>query len=76
MSDLFNDEWMKKFQQEWNGEPELSGELEKIGFNSVIGYGFKGDDKAAGYIRVENGKVTEIWGARDGLGGKNQGPRE
>ncbi len=59
MSVLFNDEWMKKFQNEWNNEPELSGELEKIGFNSVIGYGFKGDDKAAGYIKVENGKVTE-----------------
>ena len=65
MADLFSDEWMKKFQQEWNNEPELSDALGKIEFNSVIGYGFKGDDKAAGFIKVENGKVTDA-GSYDG----------
>lgn len=65
MADLFSDEWMKKFQQEWNEEPELSSALEKIEFNSVIGYGFKGDDKAAGYIKVENGKVTDAGSYQD-----------
>lgn len=65
MADLFSDEWMKKFQQEWNNEPELSDALQKIEFNSVIGYGFKGDDKAAGFIKVENGKVTDA-GSYDG----------
>ena len=59
MAELFSDEWMKKFQSEWNNEPELSGALEKIEFNSVIGYGFKGDDSAKGFIKVENGKVTD-----------------
>ncbi|MBC8212118.1 MAG: SCP-2 sterol transfer family protein [Gammaproteobacteria bacterium] len=62
MTELFSDEWMKKFQQEWNNEPELSGALEKINFSSVIGYGFKGADKASGFIKVENGKVTEAGG--------------
>ncbi len=65
MADLFSDEWMKKFQEEWNNEPELSGALEKIDFNSVIGYGFKGDNSAKGYIKVENGKVTDA-GQYDG----------
>ena len=65
MADMFSDEWMKKFQQEWNNEPELSDALGKIEFNSVIGYGFKGDDKAAGFIKVENGKVTDA-GSYDG----------
>ncbi len=65
MADLFSDEWMKKFQEEWNNEPELSGALEKIEFNSVIGYGFKGDNSAKGYIKVENGKVTDA-GQYDG----------
>ena len=65
MADLFSDEWMKKFQQEWNSEPELSDALEKIEFNSVIGYGFKGDDKAAGFIKVENGKVTDAGSYED-----------
>ena len=62
MSDLFSDEWMKKFQQEWNAEPELSDALEKIEFSSVIGYGFKGDDSASGFLKIENGKVTEAGG--------------
>ncbi len=65
MSDLFSDEWMKKFQQEWNDESELAGELEKIEFSSVIGYGFKGDNQPSGFIKVENGKVTEA-GQYDG----------
>ena len=65
MADLFSDEWMKKFQEEWNAEADLSDELAKIGFSSVIGYGFKGDDQAAGYIQVEDGKVTEA-GKYDG----------
>jgi putative sterol carrier protein len=65
MSELFSDEWMKKFQQEWNNEADLSGALEKIGFNSVIGYGLKGEDKPRGYIKVENGQVTDA-GAYDG----------
>ena len=65
MSELFSDAWMKKFQQEWNNEPDLSGALEKIGFNSVIGYGLKGEDAARGFIKVENGKVTDA-GAYDG----------
>ena len=37
---LFDDTWMKGFQEQWNAEPALFGALEKINFNSVIGYGF------------------------------------
>ena len=58
MSDLFSVDWMGQFQQQWNANDELSGALEKIGFNSVIGYGFPGDDAPSGVITVENGKVT------------------
>jgi len=65
MSDLFSDEWMKSFQQQWNDEPDLADALAKIGFNSTIGYGFKGENKASGFIKVENGKVTEA-GSFDG----------
>jgi len=65
MADLFTDEWMKSFQQAWNGEPELSDALAKIDFNTVIGYGFKGDDAAKGFLKIEAGKVTEA-GIYDG----------
>jgi putative sterol carrier protein len=58
MSDLFSVSWMDRFKEEWNKEPELSDALEKISFNSVIGYGVDGEDKPRGVIKVENGKVT------------------
>ena len=48
-----------------NAEPELAGALQKINFNSVIGYGFPNDDAATGFIKVEDGQITEA-GAYDG----------
>ncbi len=65
MTDLFSGEWMGKFQDAWNGEETLAGELAKIGFNSVIGYGFKGDDRPVGVLIVEQGQVVSA-GAFDG----------
>lgn len=65
MSDLFSDEWMKSFMEQWNAEPELSGALEQIGFNSVIGYGFDGEDQPRGCITVENGRAVSA-GAYNG----------
>ncbi|RMG29053.1 MAG: SCP-2 sterol transfer family protein [Gammaproteobacteria bacterium] len=59
MAELFSEEWMKSFAEKWNADPELGGALEKIGFNSVIAYGFDGEDKPRGYLKVENGKVVE-----------------
>lgn len=56
--ELFSDAWMQKFMEEWNKEPELSGALEKIGFNSTIAYGFPEDDQPRGVINIENGKAT------------------
>lgn len=58
MSELFSNEWITKFGEAWNSEPALSGELEKIGFNSVIGYGFDGDQPPVAVIKVEQGKVV------------------
>lgn len=65
MSDLFTDDWMKSFMDEWNAEPDLSDALAKIDFNSVIGYGFQGDDAPLGVLVVEAGKATSA-GAYDG----------
>ena len=58
MADLFSSEWMKSFQEQWNAEPDLSDALAKINFNSVIGYGFDGEDTPRGVLVVENGKAT------------------
>ena len=56
MADLFSDEWMKSFMNQWNAEPELADALAKISFNSVIGYGFDGEDQPRGVLTVQNGK--------------------
>ncbi len=62
---LFDDAWMKGFQEKWNAEPALYEALAKINFNSTIGYGFPHDDSCLGFINVVNGEVTEA-GAYDG----------
>ena len=62
---LFDDAQMKGFQEKWNAEPALACALEKIGFNSVIGYGFPKEATCSGYITVVNGQVTEA-GSYDG----------
>lgn len=56
--ELFSDQWMKKFMDEWNNENNLSGALEKIDFSSIIAYGFDGDEQPRGVINVENGMAV------------------
>ena len=58
MADLFSDDWMKGYMEQWNGESDLADALAAIGFNSVIGYGIDGEDQPRGVITVENGKAT------------------
>ncbi len=65
MTDLFTDNWMKSFMEEWNDEPELCDALAKINFESVIGYGFPDDDDPTGVLIVENGMAIEA-GSYDG----------
>ena len=65
MATLFSPEWMETYKDAWNSEPDLAGELEKIGFNSVIGYGFQGEDSPTGVLIVENGTATAA-GAYEG----------
>lgn len=55
---LFSDEWLAHFKDEWNREAELSGALAKIGFSSVIAYGFEGDSRPRAVVYVDNGLVT------------------
>ncbi len=58
MADMFSADWMAKYAEEWNNEPELSDELAKINFNSNIAYGIEGEDEPRGVLVVENGKAT------------------
>jgi len=61
---LFDDAWMKSFQEQWNAEPGLATALQKINFNSTIGYGYPNDDTCIGFIDVVDGQVSEA-GAYD-----------
>lgn len=65
MSEMFSNDWMKGFMDAWNSEPGLSGELEKIGFNSVIAYGIDGEDQPRGYIKIENGHAVDAGAYED-----------
>ena len=65
MSELFNDIWMKKYQSVWNKDSELTKALEKISFNSIIGYGFPNESTPRGYITIENGHIVNA-GSYDG----------
>ncbi len=65
MAALFSDDWMVDLGNAWNDETELGDALAKIGFNSNIGYGFEGEDKPRGVLRVEGGYVVEA-GAYNG----------
>ena len=58
MADLFSDEWMKYYMEQWNAEPELAEKLSAIQFNSIIGYGFDGEDSPRGVLVVENGHAV------------------
>jgi hypothetical protein len=59
MAELFSEQWVKSFMTKWNEEPDLSDALAEINFNSVIAYGFDGEDDPRVYLKVENGKGTE-----------------
>ena len=65
MAELFSADWMQRFMEQWNAEPDLSDALAKIDFDSVIGYGFPGEDAPRGVLTVQNGKATAA-GAYDG----------
>lgn len=55
---LFSAEWLASYRDAWNSEPELAGALGRIGFDSIIGYGFKGEPQPRGVLIVEGGAVT------------------
>ena len=58
MAELFSEEWMQSFMTQWNAESDLVGALAQIGFSSVIGYGFEGEEQPRGVITVEDGKAV------------------
>lgn len=58
MADLFSNQWMKRFQNEWNSESGLAKDLAQAKFSSNIAYGFKNEEQPRGVLVVTQGKVT------------------
>lgn len=59
MAELFSEEWMQGYKEEWNKEPELADKLAQINFKSTIGYGFIDQEQPSGVLVVEEGKVVK-----------------
>ncbi len=58
MAELFSDEWMKNFKEEWNKEPDIRDKLTELGFDSTICYGYKDEDDPRGVLVVEKGECV------------------
>jgi hypothetical protein len=63
--ELFDTEWMNKYKDAWNADPDVSGALAKVGFTTNIGVGFQGEATAHAYVKVENGMIVHA-GLYDG----------
>lgn len=46
------------FMNAWNNDTQLAGELERIGFSTVIGYGFVDEDAPRVVVVVDKGRIT------------------
>ena len=58
MNQIFSEEWMQALKSVWNNSPEFYEPLQKANFSSRIGYGFKNEPRARGFIFIVNGKVN------------------
>lgn len=65
MAELFSQDWMVSYMEAWNAEPDLSDALAKIGFDTVLAYGFDGEGSPRGVLNVQGGKAVSA-GAYDG----------
>lgn len=55
---------MNTLKSEWNKSPQIYEPLQKASFTSCVGYGFKGEARARGFINIVNGLVINA-GAMD-----------
>jgi len=58
MPQLFSDAWMEALGKAWNSDPKMLENLQKVQFDSTIGYGYKDESKPRGVLVVKAGKVV------------------
>ena len=59
MTRLFNEDWMKRFQFEWNRNTHQAQTAEPHNAHLTIGYGFPEEGSPRGCIVLKNGQITE-----------------
>lgn len=60
MADLFSNEWAQAYKDAWNADDEITGSLERAGFNSVVAFGLPEDSVPAFVMSIQNGKIAAI----------------
>ncbi len=55
MAELFTDAWINELKDAWNNDPDVSGKLAEIGFDSNIACGFRDEEKPRCIFVVEKG---------------------
>jgi len=58
MSELFSEDWAKKYVAAWNADEEITKTLGQLGWSSVVGFGFNDDEEPSFVMTIENGKVV------------------
>lgn len=59
MPELFSSDWIKKYQQIWNNDDAITGDLGKVGFSSVVAFGVDGEDEPRCVLKIEKGQIVE-----------------
>ncbi len=57
MPELFSSDWIQKYQQMWNNDDAITGELGKVGFSSVVAFGVDGEELPRCVIKIANGQI-------------------
>ena len=57
MSELFSEDWAEKYMAAWNADEDITSTLALVGWSSVVGFGFQGEDSPAFMMTIVNGKI-------------------
>ena len=60
MADLFSNEWAEAFKDAWNADEDITGSLQRVGFNSVVAFGLPEDEIPSFIMTIQNGLVSSI----------------
>jgi len=57
MTEMFSDDWAQQYVVAWNANEDITSTLAKVGWSSVVGFGFQDDAAPAFVMTISNGKI-------------------